>query len=264
MSELIAEYRELTAGPGSLHALDATLALVERATGLQIRVHRGKITTTETPNWTPHERSWRQLSDLVQETEANRIERDRQKPRRQRGQVPDRTRFLRTKWCLSAVPRRLSTDRLPESQYSFVVDTLLLLLHQTYFVLLPRIAKAGWTVERNDLISTFFAFAEFVPDTAERFRVAGLAYQAQGDVANALASFEKALWLTHVDEHVFMTRLQTFWMTLLDKGDFRAALDLLLGIMPMVPLKHLSELRDLISATFEEYAYARADGRAAG
>lgn len=55
-------YRRL----GSLHALDATLALVERATGLQIRVHRGKITTTETQNWTPYERSWKQLSDLVQ------------------------------------------------------------------------------------------------------------------------------------------------------------------------------------------------------
>lgn len=264
MSELIAEYRELTAGPGSLHALDATLALVERATGLQIRVRRGKITTTETPTWTPHERSWKQLSDLVQETAAYRIERARQTPGRQRGHLPDRTRFLRTKWCLDALPRGLSADRLPESQYSFVVDTLLLLLHQAYFVLLPRIEKAGWTAGRNDLIATFFAFAEFVPDIAERFRVAGLAYQAQGDVADALASFEKALRATHVDEHVFMTRLQTFWMALLDKGDFRPALDLLLGIMPMVPLKHLSELRELISATFEEYAHACAEGRAAG
>lgn len=262
MSELISEYRKLTSDPESLHALDATLALLERATGLQIHVRGGVITITETSTWTPRDRSWKQLSDLAQRTD--RIERPGQRPRHQRVHRLDTIRLLRTRWCLTALPRRLSANRLPESQHSFVVDTLLLLFHQAYFVLLPRIDKAGWTAERNDLISTFFAFAKSVPDLAERFRVAGLAYEAQSDAANALASFEKALWATHVDEHVFMTRLQTFWMALLDKGDFRAALDLLLGIMPMVPLKHLSELRELISATFEEYGEACTEGRAAG
>jgi hypothetical protein len=129
---------------------------------------------------------------------------------------------------------------------------------------LPKLERARWTTERNDLISTFLALADLVPSIAERFRIVGLAYEARADAANAVASFEKALSATHVDEHVFMTRLQTFWMALLDKGDFTAALHLLLKFMPMVPLKHLSELRELILATFEEYGDACAEGRAAG
>jgi hypothetical protein len=262
MNELISEYRKLTSGPESLHALDATLALIERATGVQIHVRGGAITATESATWTPRARSWKQLSDLVRTTD--RIERPGQRHRRRRGYLPDAIRLLRTRWCLTALAQRLSANRLPASQHSFVGDSLLLLFHQSYFALLPRIDKAGWTTERNDLISTFFAFAKSVPDPAERFRVAGLAYEARGDAANALASFEKALWATHVDEHVFMTRLQTFWMALLDRGDFRAALDLLLGVMPMVPLKHLPELRELISATFESYGEACTEGRAAG
>jgi hypothetical protein len=120
--------------------------------------------------------------------------------------------------------------------------------------------KAGLTAERNDLISTFLAFAERVPDIPERFRIAGLAYEARADAANAVASFEKALLATHVDEHVFMTRLQTFWMALLDKGDVTAALHLLLRFMPMVSLRHLPELRELILATFDACTERRAAG----
>lgn len=263
MSNLTAEYRRLTVGPETLHALDATLTLLEKATGLQIRVRRGAVIVTKAPAWTPHVRSWKRLSDLVEHLETARnaplLSR-----RHERDALSVRVRFLRTKWCLISLPQHLSEDRLPETQDSFIVDSLLLLFHQAYFSLVPKLAEAGLTEERNDLISTFSAFAEHVPDIAERFRIAGLAYEARGDIANAIVSFEKALSASHVDEHVFMTRLQTFWMALLGKKDFTAALHLLLKFMPMVPLKHLPELRELILATFEEYGDACTEGRAAG
>lgn len=264
MNNLIAEYRKLTVGPETLYALDATLTLIEKATGLQIRVRRGLVMVTTAQRWTPYARSWKPLSSIAEEAEATRRKSPILSPHQEKGQLSLRGRFLRTKWCLTTLPRHLSADQLPESQYSFVVDSLLLLFHHAYFVLLPKLERARWTTERNDLISTFLALADLVPSIAERFRIVGLAYEARADAANAVASFEKALSATHVDEHVFMTRLQTFWMALLDKGDFTAALHLLLKFMPMVPLKHLSELRELILATFEEYGDACAEGRAAG
>jgi tetratricopeptide (TPR) repeat protein len=153
---------------------------------------------------------------------------------------------------------------VPDTQFSFVTDSLLLLFHHAYFALLPRLEKGGRPAERDELVSAFFGFAERVPDVAERYRIAGLAYEAMKDATSAVASFEKALVASHVDDHVFMTRLQTLWMALLDKGDFEAALQLLLKLMPMVPLKHLAELRELILATFQEYGSARHEGRAAG
>ena len=263
MSNLTAEYRQLTVGPETLHALDATLTLLEKATGLQIRVRRGSVIVTKAPAWKPRVQSWKPLSDSIEQldTASNAQLLSR---RHERDEPSVRVRFIRTKWCLITLPRHLSTDRLPEKQYSFIVDTLLLLFHQAYFALLPKLAEAGLTGEHDELISTFSAFAEHVPDIAERFRIEGLASEARGDVTNAVVSFEKALSASHVDEHVFMTRLQTFWMALLDKKDFTAALHLLLKFMPMVPLKHLPELRELILATFEEYGDACTEGRAAG
>lgn len=260
MNSLIAEYRKLTVGPETLHALDATLALLEKATGLQIRARRSAVMVTKAPAWTPYARSWKTLSDII--ARAAPSQPTMLRPRR--GPLSLRVRCVRTQWCLATLPRHLSADRLPESQYSFVIDRLLLLFHQAYFVLLPKIERVGWTAERNDLISTFLAFADLVPSIAERFRIVALAYEARADTANAVASFEKALSAAHVDEHVFMTRLQTFWMALLDKGDFTAALHLLLKVMPTVPLKNLSELRELILATFEEYGEACTGGRVAG
>jgi tetratricopeptide (TPR) repeat protein len=112
-------------------------------------------------------------------------------------------------------------------------------------------------------MSAFFRFAEHVPDIAERFRITGLAHGARGDAEKAVAYFEKALLASHVDEHVFMTRLQTLWMALLDKKDFEPALQLLLKVMPMVPLKYLSELKELILSTFLEHRDVR-NARAAG
>lgn len=174
-----------------------------------------------------------------------------------------RYRWLRAKWCLATLPRYLATDELAESQYSFLVDCLLLVFHQTYFALLPRLEKAELAEERDGLVSAFLAFAEHVPDIADRFRIMGLAHEARHDPASALASFERALAATHVDEHVFMTRLQTFWMVLMEKGDFTTGLQLLLKFVAMVPVKHLAELRELIVMTFEEYGEA-CERRAAG
>ncbi|MBI4610353.1 MAG: hypothetical protein HY726_15245 [Candidatus Rokubacteria bacterium] len=263
MSSLIVEYRRLTVGPEKLPALDAALTLLEKATGLHIRVHRGSVVVTKIPAWIPPVRSWKSLSNLV-EKQATGSDGQWLSPRRERNQLLLRIRFLRTEWCLTTLPRHLSAERLPDTQYSFIMESLLLLFHQAYFALLPKLDKAGLRAERDELVSTFFGFAERVPDIAERFRIAGLAYEARADAASAVASFEKALSASHVDEDVFMTRLQTFWMALLDKGDFTAALQLLLKFTPMVSLKQLPELRELILATFLEYGDARTEGGAAG
>lgn len=264
MNKLIAEYRQLVKRPESLPALDATFGLLERATGLEVRFHGPDLTVKETEAWNQYDASWKRVPAFRPEALAEGFGRAKQSRVWQRAQVQDRNRFVRVTWYLSALPQRLRLENLPESQYSFIADTLLLLFHQAYFVLLPRLERAGWTSERSHLISSFFNFSEFVPDLAERFRVAGLAYEAQGDLPNALISFEKALSATHVDEHVFMTRLQTLWMALLDRERFREALDLLLRVMPMVPFMYLAELRQLISETFDEYGAARRNGRAAG
>jgi len=171
---------------------------------------------------------------------------------------------VRVNWYLATLPSKLSLDALPNSQYSFIVDALHLLFHQAYFVLLPRVEEANWVAEKNDLVSSFLAFADFVPDIAERFRIEGLVQKTRGEYREALESFLKSLHATHVDEHVFMTRLQTFWMALLDASQFREARDLLLEILPMVPMKHLGEVQEMITDTFEEFGNARAKGRAAG
>jgi tetratricopeptide (TPR) repeat protein len=264
MNKLIAEYRQLVKRPESLNTLDATFSLLERATGLEVRVHGPDLTVKETEAWNQYGGSWKRLPKFRNEAAAEGFGRLGQRRVEQRARVQDKNRFVRVAWYLDTLPQRPRLENLPESQYSFIIDTLLLLFHQAYFVLLPRLEEAGWTSERRHLISSFFTFSEFVPDIAERFRVAGLAYEAQGDLPNALVSFEKALTATHVDEHAFMTRLQTLWMVLLDRGRFREALDLLLRIMPMVPFRYLTELRQLISETFDEYGAARRNGRAAG
>jgi hypothetical protein len=262
MSKLTTEYRRLIVGSETLQALDATLTLLERATGLRIGVLRNSVITAAAPAWIPPGRSWKQLSN--HDGPLDRAS-DGWPPsgRRGPGQRAAHIRFRRTRWWLTALPR-LPVARLPEAQYSFVVDSRLLLFHQAYFALLPKLEAAGLTEERDELISTFLAFAECVPDMAERFRIAGLAHEARADTARAVASFEKALAASHVDEHVFMTRLQTCWKALLDRGDVRAALELLLRTILIAPLKHFPELRELILATFEEGRHARPEGQAAG
>jgi len=72
MSNLIAEYRRLTVGSETLHALDATLMLVEKATGLQIRVRRGSVMVTKAPTWTRYAPSWKPLSDIAEQAGAGR------------------------------------------------------------------------------------------------------------------------------------------------------------------------------------------------
>jgi len=263
MSTLISEYRRLTVGREALSALDAALALLERATGIQTRVRHGVLVISGIPTWTPPVASWQSLSVPVAR-DATVDEGHTLTLRPATGQRALRVRFIRTQWCLTILPPKLSQLRVPDTQYSFVIDCLLLLFHQAYFTLLPKLEAASLATERNTLVSAFFRFAEHVPDIAERFRITGLAHEARRDASRAVASFEKALLASHVDEHVFMTRLQTLWMTLLDKKDFEPALQLLLKVMLMVPLKHLGELKELILSTFSEYRDARANGRVAG
>jgi hypothetical protein len=251
MNTLFSEYRHLLTGRETLAALDSAVTLLEKASGLHVRLRRGLLTITRIPNWTPPVKSWISLAvgDAFQAS-ANGDRALRVPPGTRHRAL--RTKIIRTSWCLTALPRQLSAIQVDDTQYAFIMDCSLLLFHQAYFALLPRLEGARWIPVRNTLVSAFFRFAEQVPDIADRFRITGLAHQARGDAVGAAALFEKALLASHVDEHVYMSRLQTLWMALLDKRDFEPALRFLLKVMPIVPLKHLPELTELILSTFAE------------
>ncbi len=263
MRNLVTEYRQLLKASESLHTLDRVLALLDQATeqpspaqGVTVR----QFQLGDPDALTPYEPS-RVPVAVLRDGDAKDAEPPLQQrpPRRVRAQ--DHSRFLRAQWYLVALPEQLPLRNFSAAQSALILDALLLLFHHAYFVLLPRLEAAQRALS-TELIDSFFRFAAHLPDLAERFRVEGLAYEAKGEPEEALIRFANALRATHTDEHVFMTRLQTFWMSLLDRGDFRGALNLLLETVRMVPLSRLSELQELISDTFTEYGAACAAGRA--
>ena len=156
-------------------------------------------------------------------------------------------RLARVEWALRTLPEAIqaSAEDIPDRQYSLISDVLMLIFHQSLFALLPRA-----TPYRDRLLRTFKSFAESIQRPADRFQVAGLTEIEAGNLPRAIESFRAALAATHADDHEFMSRLQLYWTTLMEKKKRSEAFDLLLESYPRVSRKDLDEIAAMLKQTF--------------
>ena len=75
---------------------------------------------------------------------------------------------------------------MPESQYSLLMETLLIVFHQAFFALLPKLSE-----EREDLLKAFLSFAGQFPSRADRFQIEGLVQLESGETDAATESFRR-------------------------------------------------------------------------
>lgn len=155
-------------------------------------------------------------------------------------------------WSMSALPAMLGEValRLSDSQYSFLMDLLLLVFHNTYFAILPRLKNGRPRSQYAVILQAMRGFADRFPDEADRFRLLGLIHAELGETARAAEAFRAAISATHADDHEFMSRVQTLWMFLLHNHRDREALLLLLDVYPRVSRTDLDEMRTLLMETF--------------
>jgi hypothetical protein len=133
------------------------------------------------------------------------------------------------------------------------MDLLLLVFHQAYFVLLPKMQGQGWNDARSEFLSASHRFAEQLPRDADRYHVLGLVFEATGNSTGASDCYRTALNATHADDHDFITRAQMLWSHLHEMGDLSGAGRLLLDIYPRVQRKDLDEVSDMIWDTMQAF-----------
>lgn len=134
-------------------------------------------------------------------------------------------------------------------EFSFLADALLLLFHQSYFALLPKLEPGK--PDAVALLRSYLLLASLYEGQAEFFRINALVKTALGFREEANKDLRAALKLVHSDEHDFMTRLQTLWMSLLSEGMYVEAADLLAEVHPQITKENLEEFGVLIRQTVE-------------
>ncbi|HEX4125817.1 MAG TPA: hypothetical protein VHY37_13910 [Tepidisphaeraceae bacterium] len=158
-------------------------------------------------------------------------------------------RVLQVADLLQSLPRRAEEPDVPESQYTLLMDTLLLVFHQAYFSLLPKAAS-----HRSILVQALDALADKLPNLADRFQVKGLMHLEHGDIEQAIAAFNAALAATPSDQHDFLTRVQMVWSLLIEHHRVRDAFDCLMQVSPRVTRADYDEFQGLLRETFDEAA----------
>jgi tetratricopeptide (TPR) repeat protein len=222
MANLIAEYQSQLTAEESLTALD-------RAVNLARRVARGGR-VTDGQRWV----------NLLMSGNGTRME---------SAQSAAAQRVLGVASLLQSLPPRAREPNVPESQYALLMDTLLLVFHQAYFVLLPKAAT-----HRTMLLQAFDAFADELPNLADRFQVKGLSHLERGDIEQAIDAFNAALAATPSDQHDFLTRVQMVWSLLIEHHRVRDAFDCLMEVSPRVTRADYDEFQNLLRETFDEAA----------
>jgi hypothetical protein len=161
--------------------------------------------------------------------------------------------------CLEYHASRLKdhASSFTEAQFSLLMDVLLVVFHQAYFVVLPSLRDRSRIGDRKTLLKAFDQFADSLTGKADQHQTVGLIHAARHDFEAAILDFRVALAATHSDDHEFMSRLQLLWTFLLEHGQNKVALDLLLEVYPRMITKHLEEMQCLIRDTFEAFPTTR-------
>lgn len=137
---------------------------------------------------------------------------------------------------------------------SLLADTYLVLFHNAYFALLPKLTK-GWENEKEILLRSFKDFSELFDKIFERpsdkYRILALCADAKNEPTRALKYYKLSLETTNVEEHEFMTVLQTYWNELIENNWFKEALELLVKQYPRTLRENIDEMNELILLTFD-------------
>lgn len=217
MSDVVDEYRTVLIADESIDSLDSALKL-------GVRIASGE-----------DGRGWHNLLK-------------KRPPRIRRSVAEGATKRSKdVAWMLSEIPLRLAglVERVPDDQYSLLMDTLLLVVHQAYFALLPELGA-----ERGALLRAFKEFSASLPRRQDRFHVLGMVEIEQNDLEAAVESFRTALASTHSDEHDFITRVQMVWTLLMERGCYPEAFECLMDVYPRTARADLTEISALLRETF--------------
>jgi hypothetical protein len=162
--------------------------------------------------------------------------------------MTDGQRVAAVSQALGKIPQQIGRhfEQLPEDQYSLLMDTLLVVLHQAYFALLPITPH-----ERERLLHIFADFAAHLPRAADQFQVRGLIALEQKKFDAAAMRFRAALSATHSDDHDFITRVQMIWTILMERNRLKEAFDCLLEIYRKASRNDLDDVEGMLRETFE-------------
>jgi hypothetical protein len=141
MTDIIAEYRSLLTAEESLAALDRTVEFSKRV------AQGGRILDGQ--RWPNILAAGGAREQPLRSAAAQRV--------------------LDVATLLRSLPPRAENRDIPEAQYALLMDTLFLVFHQAYFSLLPKAAS-----HRKTLLQAFDAFADELPNLADRFQTKGL------------------------------------------------------------------------------------------
>jgi hypothetical protein len=154
--------------------------------------------------------------------------------------------------ALTVVPTIGSSANFSSARCSLLIDSCLLLAHHAYFALLPKLDDQRYAADRMFLLSAFHDFADSSSEPADRFAMLALYFDAVDKPQQASESRRAALAATAADAHDFLTVLQSFWTSLVERGMLNDALELLLQTYPRVARRDLDEVGELIRQTFRQ------------
>lgn len=260
-SQLAKEYQSLLTANESLSTLERTARLVWDVLGGRIEATASDLkiepSTSNAAELARHLQSSSKPRDAFDFDEWQRLVSAH--PVRSREHRRLRALVAETAVALTVVPVVASVANIAGMQYSLLLDTCLLLAHQAYFALLPKLDVPSFKNERAFLLSAFHQFADSLNEAADRRALLALYFDAIGEPQKASESQRAALAATPSDAHDFMTMLQSCWSSLVENGMLDEALDLLLESYPRVSRRDLDEVGELIRATFK-YSMSTANG----
>ena len=223
MQDVVSQYRQLLVADESLPCLDNAIALAHRIASGQ--------GDGEGERWCKLIDDDAPSPDSGKKTESAMARRVRE-----------------VVWALSTLSRKAELHpKIPESQYSLLMDALLILFHQAYFALLPKAPD-----RRTDLLDAFMSFAAAFPSLPDRFQIEGLVQYEKRRTDAATKCFRAALAATHSDEHDFLTRVQMVWSVLMEQRHYMEAFECLNDVQPRVARRDFDELSQLHRATLVE------------
>lgn len=223
MKDVVSEYRELVQADETPAALDRALLLVHA-----VASGRG------------HEEHWSNLLNGAARPQFPSAPASGSMTARRADEVVR---------VLAKLPLRAEEirDKINESQFSMLFDALLIVFHQAYFALLPKVAGS----KRKELLGAFLTFARSLPRVADQLHVEGLVRLSMGEPAAAADLFRAAVASTSSDEHDFLTRVQMFWSILMETDRSADAFEFLNGISSRVTRNDFNEFQGLLSTTFK-------------
>ena len=254
MPDLAREYRTLLTDDASEEGVDRVLSLLERLTGIELHVRDAELRLQKLNNKRSAQKRFPTgLHEALRSLDLPEFVRSVGRRRRRPERVRTQERVLRATAALGVLPDLMESqeDSLSEESFSLFLDSCLLLFHNVYFALLPRLPGRTWANERSSLLQASRKFALHIQEPADRFRVMALTLQEAGNADEAALFYRRAVDATHTDSHEFMSVLQLCWTHLVECAQYRQALELLVDAYQRVPRKDLEEMKDLILTTHD-------------